>query len=653
MVSVRDGVAVKLSGNPDHPYTQGGLCAKVDRYLDRVYAADRVLHPLKRRGSKGAGEFERVGWDEALADIAARLGEIAKEHGAEAILPYFFAGNMGLIQYRGMDRRFFARLGASRLATTICGATANAGVAATNGSYQGILPEQIVHSRLILLWGTNTLVTNLHLWRFVREARSRGAYVVCIDPLRTRTAAAVDWHVRPKPGSDAALALGMIHVILSEGLEDADYIGAHADGFQELKKLVLAAYPPERVEELTGVAAEDIRRLARMYATTRPALIRTLVGPEKHPNGGTLFRTLAYLPVVTGAWRDLGGGILHWTRELFDTAFDHRAVARLDLAPTRTRVINMVEVGRALTDENLAPPVKALFVYNANPALIAPNTNLVVKGLAREDLFTVVHDLTVTDTALYADYVLPAASFIEQSDIVWSWGHDYVTLNRPAIAPLGESISNTELFRRLARAMGFTEPEFAASDEDLIRTALHTDHPLAEGITYERLQREGYAKLNLPADWRPYAGGGFPTPTGKANLQPAGLSYEPPPAESAHPFVLISSKSALHFLNSSYGGSPRHVKAEKQPQVHLCAEDATALGIADGDCVRVYNDRGSLTVLASVGEVCGPGVVAMAHGWWRRSGATANLLTSDGVADLGGGGDFYSTRVSVEAIPKV
>lgn len=650
VVTVRDGVAVKLSGNPTHPFTQGGLCAKVDRYLDRVYSPDRVLQPLRRSGPKGSGSFSPVTWDEALPDIASRLTAIAAEHGAEAILPYFFAGNMGLIQYRGMDRRFFARLGASRLATTICGATANAGIAATNGSYQGILPEQIVHSRLILLWGTNTLVTNLHLWRFIREARSRGAYVVCVDPLRTRTAASVDWHLRVKPGSDAALALGLIHVILSEGLEDADYISAHAEGFDELRQVVTSSYSPERVSELTGVSSEDIRRLARLYATTRPALIRTVVGPEKHPNGGTLFRALAYLPVVTGAWRDLGGGILHWTRELFDNAFDHKAVARLDLASHRTRVVNMVEIGRALTDSSLQPPIKALFVYDANPAVIAPNSNLVVKGLARDDLFTVVHDLFLTDTALYADYVLPAASFIEQSDIVWSWGHDYVTLNRPAIAPLGDSVSNTELFRRLAQAMGFTEPEFTTSDEELIRTALHSDHPLAAGITYERLLEEGYAKLNLPENWRPYAGGGFPTPSGKANLRPDGISYEPPRAESAHPFLLVSAKSALHFLNSSYGASKRHVNAEKEPEVHLSSEDASALGIADGETVRVYNERGSLTVRASVDDVCGEGVVALAHGWWRRSGGSANVLTSDGVADLGGGADFYSTRVSIEPI---
>ncbi|MDQ6772589.1 MAG: molybdopterin-dependent oxidoreductase [Candidatus Dormibacteraeota bacterium] len=659
VVSVENGRAVKLAGNPDHPFTRGGLCAKVDRYLDRVYSPDRVLHPLRRTGPKGSARFERVSWPAALDEIAAKLHEVVAEHGSEAVLPYFFAGNMGLIQYRGMDRRFFARLGASRLLPSICGSTANAGVAATNGSGQGILPEQIVHSRLILLWGTNTIVTNLHLWPFVREARKRGAMVVAIDPIRTRTAAAADWHVRPRPGSDAALALGMMHVILAESLEDRDYIAEHAVGGEELRERV-REYPPARVAELTGVPAADIERLARMYATTRPAVIRTLVGPEKHPAGGMLFRTLACLPVVTGAWRDLGGGMLGWTRELYDTAFNHAGVSRVDMAPRRTRVINMVELGRALTDPELAPPVKALFVYDANPAVIAPNQNLVLRGLEREDLFTVVHDLFLTDTAHYADYVLPAASFIEQSDLIWAWGHEYLTLNRPAIEPQGESVSNTELFRRLAVAMGFDEAEFRATDEDLIRTALATDHPLAEGITYEGLQASGYARLRLPTDWRPYADGGFPTASGRAELLSSVMAakdldplpgYEAPVADELHPLTLVSAKSALHFLNSSYSGLPRHVAAEKQPAVYLSIRDAAARGISEGDRVRVFNERGALDVRAEVGDVAMDGVAAMAHGWGRGSGGSANALTSDGVADLGGGADMYSTRVQVERLP--
>ncbi len=658
VVTVRDGRAVDLRGNPDHPYTRGGLCSKVDRYLDRVYSPDRVLYPMRRTGPKGSGDFERVSWETALTEIAARLHEVADRHGAEAILPYFFAGNMGLIQYRGMDRRFFARLGASRLLTGICGATANAGIAATNGSYQGILPEQIVHSRLILLWGTNTIVTNLHLWRFVREAKAAGATVVVIDPLRTRTAAAADWHLRPRPGSDAALALGMMNVILAEDLQDSEYIERHSTGFADLAQRV-KDYPPERAAELTGVDAADIVRLARMYASTRPALIRTCVGPEKHPNGGMLFRTIACLPVLTGAWRDLGGGLLHWTRELFDTAFNHRAVTRPDLAPSRTRVINMVEIGKVLNDPGLEPPVKALFVYDSNPAAIAPNQNLVLRGLARPDLFTVVHDLFMTDTARYADYLLPAASFIEQSDVIWSWGHDYLTLNRPAIEPAGESVSNTELFRRLAAAMGIDDPALQTSDEELIRSALETDHPIAAGITYEGLLERGYAKLNLPADWRPYAEGGFPTASGRAELRSSVMeakgfdplpAYDPPERDARHPLTLVSAKTALHFLNSSYGASPRHAAAEIGPAVHISAPDAAERGIADGDLVRVFNQRGALEVPARVGAVAGPGVVAMAHGWPRGSGGSANVLTSDGVADLGGGADMYSTRVQIEKL---
>ena len=645
-VTVEDGRAVKLAGAADHPYTAGALCAKVNHYLDRVYSPDRVLHPLRRCGPKGRGHFERVSWDEALEDIAGRLQSIAVTDGAEAILPYSYAGNMGLVQYASMDRRFFAYLGASRLGRTICGDTANAGVMAALGTTTGCLPEDIERARFIVLWGTNTVVTNLHLWPFVRRAREAGATVVVVDPLGTRTAREADWHVRPLPGTDAALALGMMHVIAAEGLQDQAYLDAYCTGWPELLAR-LADYPPARSAELTGIPADEIVSLARAYATTRPAVIRTMVGPEKHATGATSFRTIACLPAVVGAWRERGGGLLHWTRSLFAEAMDTR---ELSGRSPRTRSINMVQIGRALTDPALEPPVRCLFVYNSNPASIAPNSNLVRDGLAREDLFTVVHDLFVTDTARYADYVLPATSFIEHLDVLFPWGQTYLTLNRPAIAPLGESVCNTDLFRRLAAAMGWgSEPAFQATDEDLVRAALAGSHPSMDGITYERLCEEGWAPLHLAQGRHlPFAEGGFPTPSGRCELfRDPEPRYEPP-AANGHPLVMVSAKTGLHALNSSYAHLPRHGRADGPPVVEMDPADAGRRGIADGDRVRVHNERGELVLTARVGDGVRPGVVAVAHGRWRSlGGGAANDLTSDGLSDRGGGADFYGTRVEV------
>ena len=643
LVTVEAGRAVKLVGDPEHPYTRGTLCAKVNRYLDRVYSPDRVLRPLRRVGAKGEGRFEPASWEEAVASIAERLQEISAEHGAEAILPFSYAGNMGLVQYAGMDRRFFSRLGASRLGRTICGDTANAGVAAVLGTSTGMLPEDVVHSRLILLWGTNTVVTNVHLWPFIRQAREAGARVVVIDPLRTRTAEEADWHLQPLPGTDGALALGMIRVIAAEGLEDRDYLERYCSGWEALRGRALD-FDPERTARLTGLRAEDIVELARAYAGTRPACIRTLVGPEKHAHGGQSFRALASLPCVTGAWREVGGGLLHWTRSLFSDSLNARAVARSDIRGARTRSLNMIQLGQALTDPSLDPPVKAMIVFDSNPAAILPNQNLVRAGLAREDLFTVVSDLFITDTARYADYVLPATSFIEHWDVLFPWGQTYAILNRPAVEPVGESVSNGELFRRLAAAMGFDDPHLGDSDEDMVRAALASDHPYMSGIDADRLLREGWAPLDLPRPWLPFAEGGFPTQSGRAELWTE--DYEAPPVDGGLPLVLVSAKTALHFLNSSYAHLPRHARAEELC-VDLAAEDAAARGVGDGDRVRVHNARGSLELTARVRERVRPGVVAIPHGFW---GAAANTLTSDGIADLGGGGDFYGTRVDVEKL---
>ena len=647
-VTVEGGRAVKLAGAAGHPFTNGGLCAPVSHYLDRVYSPDRVLHPLRRTGARGEGRFERVTWDEALADIAARFHDIVATDGAEAILPYFYAGNTGLVQNSSLDRRFFARLGASRLERTICGDTARAGLMAALGTPTACLPEDIEHARFIVLWGTNTVVTNLHLWPYVRRAREAGAAVVVVDPARTRTAREADWHVRPLPGSDAALALGMMHVIAAEGLHDQDYLDTYCCGWPELRAR-LAEYPPERAAELTGVPAGEIVRLARAYATTRPAMIRTLVGPEKHATGAVTFRTIACLPAVVGAWRERGGGLLHWTTSLFGEALNRRALTGRP-AQARPRAINMIQIGRALTDPSLAPPIRALFVYDSNPASIAPNSNLVRAGLAREDLFTVVHDLFVTDTARYADYVLPATSFVEHLDLLPSWGQTYLTLNRPAIAPRGEAVCNTELFRLLAAAMGWAgDPAFQATDEELVRAALASDHPYLAGISYERLCEEGWAPLRLPPERHaPFARGGFPTRSGRCELFADPAPAYAPPVVDGPPLVLVSAKTALRFVNSSYAHLPWHATGERGPEVQMDAADAAPRGIADGDRVRVHNERGELALTARVGDAVRPGVVAIPHGWWRSlSGGAANDLTSDGLTAPGRGGDFYGTRVEV------
>ena len=658
-VTVEDGRAVRLAGDRRHPLTAGGLCAKVNRYLDRVYAPDRVLRPLRRVGEKGEAAFERVTWPEALADIAARLHRIVAADGSEAILPYSYAGNMGLVQYAGMDRRFFARLGASRLARTVCGDTANAGVAASIGTPMGVRPQDIAHSRYIILWGTNTVVTNLHVWPLIARARAAGARVVVIDPLRTRTADAADWHLAPRPGTDAALALGLMHVIVAEGRHDADYVDRHTVGFEPLRAR-LAEYPPARVAEVTGLAAEDVVRLAREYAGTRPALIRTLVGPEKHAHGGMAFRAIACLPALVGAWRDRGGGLLHWTRRLFEEAYNLRALVGTGLGVKRVRSVNMIQIGRALTDPALSPPIRALFVYDANPAATAPDQRRVIAGLAREDLFTVVHDLFLTDTARHADYVLPATSFIEHLDLLFPWGHDTVILNRPAIAPVGEAVSNTELFRRLAAAMGFEEPALRESDEDLVRAVLASPHPLLAGIGFDRLMAEGWAPLNLPEDWRPFAHGGFPTPSGRCELYSeawAGQGLDPLPAyvlapAGRFPLALITPKPGAHFLNSSYSNLPRHRRAEGRLRVDMHPDDAGPRGIHDGDLVAVENEQGRLELPVRVGAHVRPGVVAIPHGRWGclEGGLSANALTSDDLADLAGGGAFYGARVEVSLL---
>ena len=668
-VTVTDRVATKLVGDDGHPFTRGGLCNKVAHYLERVYSPDRVLYPLRRTGQKGVAAFERVSWDQALDDIAQRLRAVIDQHGASAVLPYSYLGTQGLIQCNSLSARFFARLGATRLERGICGATGGAGLMASNGTGAGMLPEQIIHSRLIILWGTNTVVTNLHLWYFIREARRQGARLIVIDPVKTRTATEADWYLRPTPGSDAALALGMMHVIIKEGRYDADFVSHHTVGFEALRERA-AQYPPDRVARLTGISAEDIQALARSYATVRPACIRTLVGMEHHAHGAMTYRTIGCLSSLVGAWKDLGGGHLHMTAALHMTALNVPAVRMPQLEDASIRSVNMVQLGRALTDPALDPAIHALIVFNSNPAAIAPNQQRVVQGLRREDLFTVVLEQFMTDTARHADYVLPATTQLEHLDLLWSWGHTYLSLNRPAIAPLGEAISNNEFFRRLAARLGLNEPYLFDSDEQLVRAALSSGHEWLQGITFERLWDEGWVPLNLPQDWKRFAGGGFPTASGKCELYSSDLAnkgFDPLPAYAAahesragdrelaarFPLALMSAKAELHFLNSSYANSPRQLRAAREPVVDIHSRDAAARGIVDGDDVRVFNDRGEVRARARVGEGVGTGCVSLASGWWASlspGGTSVNALTADGLSDWGGGGDFHDTLVQVACL---
>jgi anaerobic selenocysteine-containing dehydrogenase len=657
LVEVADGQAVRLAGNPAHPFTRGTLCTKVSAYLERVYHPQRILRPLKRNGPKGSGQFVPVSWEEFLDDLSKRWQTIIAESGAEAILPYSSAGNQGMIQMASLDRRLFAYLGCSRLERNICGEVSGIGLATTNGLGYGVDPEDLIHSRLIVLWGTNTIVTNMHLWPIITAARRQGAQVIVIDPIRTRTAEQADWHLQLRPASDAAFALGVMHILIRDQLIDIDYIDRYAEGFDALAKRVLD-YPPEVVAELTGLSVTEIERFARIYGTTQPSLLRPLIGPEHHVNGAMIFRTIACLPILTGAWRHRGGGLARSTGALQYSVLNNAALTREDCENRETRLLNMRDLGSLLCRTDLTPPIRSLCIWNSNPAVSIPDQAQIRRGLAREDLFTVVHDLFMTETARWADYVLPATSQIEHLDLMPAWGHHYLALNRPAIPPRGEAVANTEFFRRIARAMQLEPNWLYDSDEQLVRTALNSPHPWLSGITFERLWEEGFARLNQPLDWRPYATG-FPTTSGKAQLwsswlETQGLDPLPHAGEIRRPspqqLQLISSKT-LNFLNASYCYSQRHTQREGQLIIHLHAHDAAARHLSPGDPVAVFNSSGRLTAECCVSDKVTPGVAWMPFGGWgdlSGNDVAVNCLTPTAPTDWGGGSGFYDTFVQVE-----
>ena len=666
LVTVENGRAIKVEGAPDHPTTRGTLCTKVARYLDRTYASERVLHPLRRVGPKGTGRFERIGWDEALDTISARFKEIAASpDGPQAILPYSYAGTMGLLQYCSMDRRFFHRLGASLLDRTICSSAGKAGYAATIGASIGTDLEQFENAKLIVIWGSNPIVSNLHLWSRVQEAKRRGAKLIAIDPYRSQTAEKCHVHLAPLPGTDAALALGVMHVLVAEDLLDHDYIARYTLGFEQLVER-LRDYPPRRVAQITGLAADDIVALARDYGTIKPAVIRLNYGMQRHAGGGMAMRTAACLPALVGAWRDPAGGALLSSSGTYPV--DNKALERPDLIWNNPRTINMSTIGDALLDKN-DPPIRAIYVYNSNPVAVAPESVKVVAGFSREDLFCVVHDVFLTDTADYADVVLPATTQLEHFDVHSSYGHLYVLANNPAIAPVGEAKPNTEVFRLLAERMGFEEPCFRESDEDIARHAFVATHPRAEGLDWETLRQEGWQRLNVPAQFAPFAQGNFPTPSGKCEfysetLRRQGVDPLPtytPPRESAasnpvlaqrFPLAMIS-PPARNALNSSFANLPTFLESEKTPHLEIHPDDALARGIASGDKVRVFNARGALVLEARVTDRARSGVVVALSIWWRKlspDGTNANMVTGQGLTDLGRAATFYDCLVEVARV---
>lgn len=662
IVTVENGRAIAIRGADDHPPTQGTLCTKVARYLDRTYSPDRVLHPMKRVGPKGRGQFTRIGWDEAIATIAQRFGAIAaSDDGPEAIVPYSYCGTMGLLQSSSMDRRFFHRLGASLLDRTICASAGKAGWVSVIGAAMGMDVEHFVDSKLILIWGSNSIASNLHFWTRAQEAKRRGARLVAIDPYRSATAEKCSQHIAVMPGTDAALAMGLMHVLIDESLIDVDYIARYTLGFEALEARV-AEWDPARVARICRIPPGIVRDLAREYGSTRPAAIRVNYGLQRHAGGGNAMRAIACLPALVGAWRDPAGGALLSSSGTYPV--DSPALERPDLIRGTPRTINMSAIGDALLEAS--PPVRAIYVYNSNPLAIAPESAKVTRGFARDDLFCVVHEIFRTDTADYADILLPATTQLEQLDVHNSYGHLYALANNPSIAPLGEALPNTEVFRRLAKAMGFTEPCFADSDDDIARQAFRFDDPRMQGIDWQALKDEGFRRLNLPSPYAPFAQGNFPTPSGKCEFHSAGLAalgHDPLPGfvapreseDSApelakrYPLAFIS-PPARNFLNSSFANLPAFVAEEKTPRLWLHPQDAAARAMVEGDRVRIFNDRGAFWATLRVSDRAKPGVAVAPSVWWRKlapGGENANAVTSQRLTDLGRAATFYDCLVEV------
>ncbi|WP_460355551.1 molybdopterin-containing oxidoreductase family protein [Mycobacterium sp. ZZG] len=687
---VEDGKLVDVQGDPNHPMTRGGLCVKVKNFHEHHYQSDRLLYPMRRVGPKGAGEFERITWDEALAEIKARWSQIIDEYGSQAIMPHAYLGHQGVLNGLTSGDAFFNRLGSTVAEKTYCESGSSTAWHMTVGGSGGLDVESMAHSKYIIVWGMNMTSTNLHGWPFLLEARkNNGAKIVVIDPVRNRTARQADWHIPIRPGTDGALAMGMIGEIIAQGLVDTEYVEKYTVGYEELAARA-ANYPPERVEQITGIPADDVRRLAYEYATTQPAAIRQGVALERSRGGGQAIRAITCLPALVGAWRHVGGGTMEMPIWEFPTKFD--AICKPEWIPEGTRVVNELDLGMALTGElDLDPPIKSLFVYNSNPVSQGPAQEKTMRGLMREDLFTVVSEHFVTDTAKFADLLLPATMQAEQLDVMVTWGHLYISLNQPAIEPPGECVPNVELFRRLARTMEFDEESMAyweRTDREMLINFHDWDAPALAGITYEKLEEVGWMRLAVgtPDTRAPHAEGNFPTPSGKCEftsslaaggnfvvpvwrsmyegMQPGGY-VDPvpdyvPPFESPqsnpelaerYPLSIISPKPHA-FLNSQYGNAAHKQKVQGGQQVFIHPADAAERGIAEGDVVRVFNDRGSFQGPAAYEPGLMPGLVMANVGHWqgKTSGTTVNAITADRHCGLGNAGVYGDNLVEVEKI---
>ena len=655
-VTVENGRAVKVQGDPDHPPTHGALCTKVSRYPERTYHPERVLFPMRRVGPKGLGRFERVGWEDALADITQRLADIAARD-SQAVVPYSYAGTMGLVQSESMAARFFNKLGASLLDRTICSSAGGEALTATYGGKVGMHLEFYAESKLILIWGSNSIASNLHFWTFAQAAKRAGAKLVCIDPRKTETADKCHQHIALLPGTDGALALGLMHELIVRDWLDHDYIAQHTEGWPALRERALQ-WPPERTAQVCGISADEVRGLARDYGQLTPAAIRLNYGMQRVRGGGNAARLIAILPSLVGAWRERGGGLLLSASGWFKGVRNDAALQRPDLlAGRRPRTINMSTIGDDLlrpSSEEFGPKIEALVVYNSNPVAVAPESAKVVRGFAREDLFTVVLEHFMTDTADHADYVLPATTQLEHLDVHTSYGHTYVMFNEAAVAPLGEAKANTQIFRELAARMGFTEPCFADDDETLVRAAFN------DSLDFDALRARGWAKLPLPD--APFAHGGFPSASGKCLIDSVGYgvpdhvpNYESaasaPELARRYPLAMIS-PPARNFLNSSFVNVKSLRDIEGEPILEIEEGDATARGIKSGQMVRVFNDRGSSLCKAVVSSRARHGVVNGLGVWWRKLGAdgtTDNELTHQQLTDIGRAPSFYDCLVEVSS----
>ncbi|WP_028399317.1 molybdopterin oxidoreductase family protein [Ectobacillus panaciterrae] len=656
LVHKKDGKIVKVEGDPNHPVTQGNICNKVRHMAERIYDSKRLQYPMKRVGAKGEGKFERITWEEAIATIASHWKELIASEGPESILPYSFYGNMGILSAEGMDRRFFHRLGASRLNRAICNAAGSQGYKYTMGDSFGTDPEDTVHTKLFIFWGVNAVSTNMHQIALAQKARKNGAKVIVIDVHKNQTGRFADWFIPILPGTDAALALGMMHILFAENMTDAAFLEQYTVGHKELQEHV-KQYDPHTVSAITGVPVEDLYRLARMYVETSPSLIRIGNGLQHHDNGGMTVRTISCLPALTGQWLVKGGGAIKGNSGFLAT--NTTAVQRPDLLENKkTRVINMNLLGNALLE--LDPPVRSLYVYNCNPAIVAPEANKVRQGLSRENLFTVVHDLFLTETALYADLVLPATSAFENTDLYTSYWHHYIQIQNPIIERCGESKSNMEIFCLLAQAMGFDNEAFVDTEEAIIRQALdNPDNPYIKDITYEALAEKQYVKANRTVI--------FPetlsTPSGKIELYSQLMeddgyaplpAYIPLPKESELPFLFVPGPNH-NFLNSTFSNNEKHTQMEKEPRLHMNSADASQAGIEDGDVVHIWNERGACELKVSVGENVLPGVLVSQGLWADLPGTkyTVNALTPDRIADMGEGAVFFSGRVDLKKVHEV